>query len=81
MYFMHFLPFSTIKTLTLWMDHAKSLDVLTSLTLSQSILPGAVCFAMSHPASHEICSFINSSGYAPGPIKRCLFIDYIIKSF
>ena len=63
------------------MNHAKLLDVLTSLPVSQSILPRAVCFATSRPASHAICSFIDSSGYASGPIRRCLFIDYIIKRF
>ena len=78
---MHFLSFQTIKTLTLRMDHAKLLDVLTSLPVSQSILPRAVCFATSRPASHAICSFIDSSGYASGPIRRCLFIDYIIKNY
>ena len=76
---MHFLPFKTIKTLTLRMDHAKLLDVLTSLPVSQSILPRAVCFATSRLANHAICSFIDSIGYASGPIRRCLFIDYIIK--
>ena len=60
------------------MDRAKLLDVLTSLPVSQSILPRAVCFATSRPANHAICSFIDSSGYAFGPIRRCLFIDYII---
>ena len=60
------------------MDHAKLLDVLTSLPASQSILACAVCFATPRPASHAICSFIDSSGYASGPIRRCLFIDYII---
>ena len=68
-----------IKTLTLQMDPAKLLDVLTSLPISQSILPRVVCFATSRPANHAICSFIDSSGYASGPIRRCLFIDYIIK--
>ena len=62
------------------MDHAKLLDVLTLLPLSQSILPRAVCFATSRPANHAICSFIDSSGYASGPIRKCLFIDYIIKN-
>ena len=75
---MHFLPFKTIKTLTLRIDHAKLHDVLTSLPVSQSILPRAVCFATSRPASHAICSFIDSSGYASGPIRRCLFIGNII---
>ena len=28
-----------------------------------------------------ISSFIDPSGYASGPIRRCLFIDYIIKGF
>ena len=60
------------------MHHAKLLDVLTSLPVSQSVLPRAVCFATSRPASHAICKFIDSSGYASGPIRRCLFIDYII---
>ena len=76
---MHFLQVSTIKTLTLRMGHAKLLDVLTSLPISRSILPRAVYFATSHPANHAICSFIDLSEYASGPIRRCLFIDYIIK--
>ena len=62
------------------MDHAKLLDVLMSLPVSHAILPCAVCFAMSHPANHTIFSYIDSSGYASGPV-RCLFIDYIIKQF
>ena len=37
-----------------------------------------MCFATSRPANHAICSFIDSSGYASGLIRRCLFIDYII---
>ena len=61
------------------MDHAKLLDILTSLPVSHAILPHAVCFAMSRPANHAICSYIDLSGYASGPIRRCLFIDYIIK--
>ena len=61
------------------MVRAKIRDVLTSLPGSQSILPRAVCFATSRPANHAICSFIDSSGYASGPIRRCLFIGYIIK--
>ena len=60
------------------MDHAKSLDVLTSLPVSHAIFPRAVCFALSRPANHAMCSFIDSSGYASGPIRICLFIDYII---
>ena len=78
---MHFLPFKTIKTLMLRMDHAKLLNFLTSHPVSQSILPRAVCFATSRPANHAICSFIDLSGYASGPIRRCLFIDYIIINF
>ena len=31
--------------------------------------------------AHAICSFIDSIGYASGPIRRCLFIGYIIKLF
>ena len=56
------------------MDHAKLLDVLTSLPVSQSILPRDVCFARSRPANHAVCNFIDSRGYASGPIRRCLFI-------
>ena len=52
----HFRP---LKPLTLRMDCAKVLDILTSLAVSHAILPHAV--------------------YASGPIRRCLFIDYIIK--
>ena len=71
----HFIP---LKSLTLRVDSVKLLDVLTSLPVSHAILPRAVCFATSRPANHAICSFIDSSGYASGPIRRCLFIDYII---
>ena len=74
----HFRP---LKPLTLRMDHAKLLDVLTLLPVSHAILPRAVCFATSRPTNHAICSFIDSSGYASGPIKICLFIDYIITTF
>ena len=81
MYVMHLLSFYTIKPLALRMDPAKLLDVLTSLPVSHAILPPVVCFATSRPASHAICSLIDSSGYAPGPIRICLFIDYIISSY
>ena len=73
----HFIP---LEPLTLRMDRAKSLDVLTSLPVSHAILPRALCFATSRPANHAICSFIDSSGYASRPIRGCLFIDYIIKT-
>ena len=78
---MHFLSFYTVKPLTLLLDHAKLLDVLTLLPISHVILPRAVCLSTSRPANHAICSFIDSRGYASGPIRRCLFIDYIIKHF
>ena len=68
-----------LKPLTLGRDHAKLLDVLTSFPVSYAVLPRAVCFATSRPANHAICSFIDSSGYASGPTRICLFIDYIIK--
>ena len=71
----HFIPF---KPLTLRMDHAKLLDVLTLLPVSHAILPRAMGFATSRPANHAICSYIDSSGYASGQIRICLFIDYII---
>ena len=60
------------------MDHAKLLDVLMSLPVSHAILPRAVCFATSRPANNAICSYIDSSGYASGPMRICLFIDNII---
>ena len=63
------------------MDSAKLLEVLTSLPVCHAILPRAVCFATSRLANHAICSFIDSSGYASEPIRRCLFIAYIIKYF
>ena len=63
------------------MNHAKLLDVLTSLPVSHAILPRAVCFATSGPANHAIRSYIDSRGYAAGPIRICLFIDYIITWF
>ena len=44
-------------------------------------ITSAMFFATSHPANHAICSFIDSSGYASGPIRRCLFRDYIIICF
>ena len=62
------------------MDHAKLLDVLTSLPVSHSILRRAMCFTTSRMANIAICSYIDSSGYASGPIRRCLFIDNIINS-
>ena len=74
----HFIP---LKPLALRMDSAKLLDVLTSLSKSHAILPCAMCFATSCSANHAICSFIDLSGYASGPIRRCLFIDYIISSY
>ena len=78
MYVMHSCHFRTLKPLTLRMDHAILLDVLTSLPVSHAILPHAVSFATSRPANYAICSYIDSSGYASGPIRKCLFIDYII---
>ena len=71
----HFRP---LKPLTVGMDHAKFLDVLMSLPVSHAILPRAVCSAMSRPANHAIFSYIDLSGYASGPIGRCLSIDCII---
>ena len=63
------------------MDHAKLLEVLTSFPVNHAILNRAVCFATSHPASHAICSYIDPGGYASGPIRIYLFIDYIIMLF
>ena len=68
------------RPLKRWRYHDGSWEMTwrSDVTSSQSILPRAVCFATSHPANHVICSFIDSSGYASGPIRRCLFIDQII---
>ena len=41
---------------------------MMSLPVSHAILPHAMWFATSRPANHAICSFIDSSGYASGPI-------------
>ena len=80
MYVMQFLSFYTIKAIDVRdMGHTKLLDVLTSLPVSHARLPGVVCFAASRLANHAICSYIDSSGYASGPIRRCLLIAYIIK--
>ena len=78
---MHFLSFYTVKTIDVKGDSAKLLYVLTSIPVSHAILPRAVFFGTSRPANHAICIFIDSSGYAPGPIRICLFIDYIIIDF
>ena len=54
--------FGPLKPWTLRMDHAKLLDILTSIPISHEILHRAVCFAMSHPANRETCSYISGSG-------------------
>ena len=74
----HFIP---LKPLTLRMDHAKLLNVLTSIPLSHAILPRPVYFAASRPANHAICRYIDSSVYASGTIRICLFIYYIITAY
>ena len=48
----------TLKPLTLLMDHAKLLDVLTLLPLSHAILPCVVCFATSRLAYHAMWQWI-----------------------
>ena len=53
----HFIP---LIPLTLRMDHAKFLDVLTSLPVSHALLPRVVCFATPGPANHAIWCFIDS---------------------
>ena len=54
--------FGPLKLLTLQMDHAKLLDVLTSLPVSHVILPRAVGIATSRPVNHATCSYISGSG-------------------
>ena len=73
--------FEPLKSLMLQMDRAKLLDVLMSLPVSHAILPCAICFAKSHPKNHVTCSYISGSGQAYEPIRRCLFIDYIINLY
>ena len=34
-----------------------------------------------NPTAHTTCSYIDSSGKTSGPIRRCLFIDYISITF
>ena len=75
MYVMHFLPFSTINTLTLRVDHANLLT-LTSLPVSRSILPRAVYSATSRPANHAICSFIDSVDMHLGHQKMFIYRLY-----
>ena len=53
----HLIP---LKPLTLRMDHGKLLEVRMSLPVSNAILSRAACFAMSRPANHAICSYIDS---------------------
>ena len=55
----HFRP---LKPLRLRMNHARLLDVLTSLPVSHAILPRALCFVTSRKANHVTCSYISSSG-------------------
>ena len=78
---MHFLSFIPLKPLALRMDLVKVLDALTSLPVSHAILPRVVSFATSRRTNHAVCSYIDLSGYASRPIRRCLFIDYIITLF
>ena len=67
--------YEPLKPLTLQMEHAQKLDVLTSLPVSHVTLPRAVCCAMSRQANHATCSYISGSRYASEPIRRCLFIE------
>ena len=62
--------FGHFKPLTLQMDQAKLLDVLTSPPVSHAILAHAVCFATSRPANHATCSYMSGSGLASEPIRR-----------
>ena len=70
--------FGPLKLLTLRMDHAKLLDVMMSLPISNTLLPHVVCFATSRTANHAKCSYISDSGLASEPIRRCLFTYHII---
>ena len=67
--------FRLLKPLTLWMDHSKLLDVLTSLHVSHAIFSCTICFAASLPANHATCSYISGSGNASELFRKCLFID------
>ena len=48
--------FGPLIPLTLWMDHAKFLAILTSLPVSHAILPCAVYFETSRLAIHATCT-------------------------
>ena len=60
------------------MDHANLLDFLTLLPVRYAILPCVMCFATSLPENLATCSNISGSGQESEPIRRFLFIDYII---
>ena len=49
--------FGPLKPTTLWMNHAKLFDDMTSLPISHAILSRGMCFATSRPAIHATCSY------------------------
>ena len=77
--FCHFAPF---KPLTLQLNHVKLIDILTSLPERHSILIHVVWFVSitSLLETHVTC-YISISWKASVPIRRCLFIDYIMMLF
>ena len=75
---MYFLSFYNVKNIDIT-DGSCEITCRSDVTFRKP-LHRAVCFATSRPANHAICSFIDSREYASGPIRRCLFIDYIIIS-
>ena len=58
------------------MDHAKLLDVLTSLPVSHAILPRVVCFATSRQANHALCSFLTHLAYRANAKNPCYIKRY-----
>ena len=57
--------------------------LLTRIQVSDSGPMGTLVLTNTeweNPTAHGTCSYIDSSGYASGPIRRCLVIDYIINT-
>ena len=70
----HFIP----KPLTLQMDHAKLLDVLTSLPVSHAILPRAMCFAHHIRQTMQYVVIFTQVDMHLGQSEYVYLIDYII---
>ena len=56
---MYFQSFKIFQPLTLQLDHAKLLDVLTSLPESHAVLLHIQWFVTSHLKNHVTCTYIS----------------------